>query len=387
MESAEAVLRFLESVGRRSEAEYWLAVFREMPKEQFAVIAVGANVARIALDAVVLHLRFLADLGLYPVVVLGLFDTGEADEHAARIARRLGKVDVATEVLTAFATPSYESAREACRAGRIPVVAFGASEAPTVEARFDLLGGLLSDLGTRKLIFLHRAGGLRERGALLPLVNLVTDHDRLLASPELTRREKQMLVQVRKLVLERLTHKMGAAVTSPLNLLRELFTGKGAGTLLRRGSVVTRHATLAEIDREKMRALLQSSFGRAPSDAFFERPLGPVYLDEAFRGAAIVCPTPDGAYLSKFAVEAQAQGEGLGRDLWDALTAEHRTLFWRSRAGNPIAEWYTKLCDGLVRRGEWTVYFLGVPPERIADVVAWTLAQPDDLPTTPPSQP
>ena len=42
---AEVVLRFLESVGRRSEAEFYVELFRKVPKESFAAISVDANVA------------------------------------------------------------------------------------------------------------------------------------------------------------------------------------------------------------------------------------------------------------------------------------------------------------------------------------------------------
>ena len=71
MDAAEAVLRFLESTNRRGEAEVYLQLFRAEAKERFACIAVNAQVAKVALDAVIVDLRFLATLGLTPVVVLG----------------------------------------------------------------------------------------------------------------------------------------------------------------------------------------------------------------------------------------------------------------------------------------------------------------------------
>ena len=40
-DAAGVVLTFLESVGRRSEAELYLKLFRELPKESFAIIAPG----------------------------------------------------------------------------------------------------------------------------------------------------------------------------------------------------------------------------------------------------------------------------------------------------------------------------------------------------------
>ena len=75
----------------------------------------------------------------------------------------------------------------------------------------------------------------------------------------------------------------------------------------------------------------------------------------------------------------QAQGEGIGRDLWQAMTSEHRTLFWRARKDNPIRSWYEQQCDGRMLSGGWIVYTIGVPPEKFADVIAFALAQPQDF--------
>src|SRR6478736_356081 len=99
MDPADVVLRFLESLGRRSEADFYLTLFRAEPKERFAAISVDANVARYATEAVTLDLRFLASLGLFPVVVLGLFDSKEAKEHGTRIKRRLERAGVPATIL------------------------------------------------------------------------------------------------------------------------------------------------------------------------------------------------------------------------------------------------------------------------------------------------
>jgi acetylglutamate kinase len=380
----EVVLRFLESVGRRSEAEFYLSLFRAEPKEQFAAISVDANVARHATEAVVLHLRFLANLGLTPLVVLGLFEPTDAPDHAARIVKKLVKAGVAAELVADDAT----AIARAARAGTLPVLAYAPENgdasppraAAAVDARFARLGALLSGLSTRKLLFLHRPGGLRQRATLVPLVNLSADVPSLLASRELSRKERAMVIQSRRLVEELVPHKLLVAVTSPLNLFRELFTVKGAGTLLRRGAALTRHPSLAGLDRERLRALLASAFGRPPVDEFFDRPVSQVYLVDGYRGAAVLLNTPLGAYLSKFAVDREAQGEGLGRDLWDQLAADHPKVYWRARAANPICEWYGKLADGLHKSGEWIVFWRGLPPQSLAEAIAWTLDQPVDIP-------
>jgi acetylglutamate kinase len=379
-DKADVVLRFLESVGRRAESEFYVQLFRREPKERFAALSIDANVARHALDVVALHLKFLADLGLAPVVLLGLFEPTDAPEHAARLLRRLARNGVTA---AAVAPEDVSALTASCRAGVIPVVAFGAAQGASVVARFDVLGALLGALGTPKLIFLHRPGGLRQREVLVPLVNVSTDLPALLASRELSRKERAIVAQASRLI-EGARHKLLVTVTSPLNLLRELFTVKGAGTLLRRGVRVLRAEGYADIDRGRIEALIASSFGRAPVPEFFARPVRRIYLEEQYRGCAIVTDAPWGVYLTKFATDREARGEGIARDLWEVLRDEHPAIFWRARANNPINEWYTKLADGLLKTPGWWVFWVGVPTTSVPEMAAWALAQPVDLPAPAP---
>jgi hypothetical protein len=404
VEHAEVVHRFLESVGRRGDADFYLALFRAIEKERFAAIVLDADVAREAREAVVHDLRVLATLSLSPVVLLGLFEPATAADAAARLERRLARVRVpAVKFATAPGDDggvASHAARvaEAARSGTIPIVPVTdapahesssssssppapGSRAAALGARFERAGALLASLGTRKLIFLRRAGGLKQHGALVPLVNLTTEYAELAASRELAHKERTLLAQARRLVFELVPQPLLVSVTSPLDLFRELFTVKGAGTLMRRGAVIQRHTGFSALDVARLRALLTSSFGRPPRDDFFARPVSRVLLEEGYRGAAIVAHTPLGVeYLSKFAVEREAQGEGIGRDLWDALTADCRTFFWRARAQNPIGEWYARVCDGLVRTPAWHVYWKGLTVERVPEAVGYALAQPEDLP-------
>jgi len=86
---ADVVLTFLESVGRRAEAELYLRLFRQLSKESFALIAPGAQVLRDGTGALVEQIRFLADLDLFAPIVLGLFDAGSMAVPAERVARRI----------------------------------------------------------------------------------------------------------------------------------------------------------------------------------------------------------------------------------------------------------------------------------------------------------
>lgn len=382
MDPSDAILRFLDSVGRRSEAEFYLNLFRAESKESFATLVVEPAVLRHALDAVFLNLRFLHGLGLVPVVSLGLYRPGPyAGDNAERLARRLARVDVPAVIHPAGPRNLAALVTKSARAGQIPIVPYLTGDAGDVAIRFEALGQLADALKTRKIIFLARRGGLRLRGSDsdVPIVNLATDYDAMVASRGLTPKQLFLLAYARHLIVDLVAHRMLVSVTSPLSLLRDLFTVKGAGTLIKRGTKIAVFNSFAEVDRERLDGLLVSSFSRTLRDGFFSRDVSRIYLEENYRGAALVRETPLGAYLCKFAVDREAQGEGMGRDLWQLVTNDHPTLFWRARPGNAITSFYLQQCDGMARFADWHVYWKGMPNERIADAISYALSAPVDF--------
>jgi hypothetical protein len=391
LHAPDTLSRFLWSIGKRAEAEFYLGLFRTEAKERFATIAVDGPVMTHALDALVVDLRFLSELGLVPIVILGLLDAGDAARHAAALTRALEGAPVPARLVTPLtastdlesgvrgASALAEAARSTAREGFIPIIPFDAASTGTGAERFETLGALIDELQTRKLIFLQRRGGLAVDGQPVGIVELNADLASLVTSTEVSRKQKTILNGVKRL-LDRLAHPCTFAITSPLDLLRELFTTSGAGTLVRRAARIERHADYTRIDTTRLRAMLESAFNRPLSPGFLDRPVSGIYLEEQYRGVAMVMETSLGAYMSKFAVERQAQGEGIGKDVWSALIADHATVFWRSRAANPVNAWYTKQCDGMARSGVWQVFWRGVPPTQIPEAIAFALDQPKDFP-------
>ena len=214
--------------------------------------------------------------------------------------------------------------------------------------------------------------------ALAVDLEFLAELDELLAPGALSDPHRHLLERARVLV-DGVPHALGVAVTSPLDLLRELFTVRGAGTLVRRGTQVASHRDLAAVDRARLAELVEAAFGRPLRADFWARPIERVYVAGDYRGAAVVSPTSEGAYLTKLAVDAPARGEGIGRDLWRALTRDYPTFYWRARADNPIASWYQEQCDGMVKRGAWRVYWRGLEPARIPAAVAAAEASPVDF--------
>jgi acetylglutamate kinase len=264
----------------------------------------------------------------------------------------------------------------AARGGSIPLLA---APQGNEDARLASLGRLLSALNTHKLIFLGPLGGLRLHGQRVSVVNLAADYAALVANPEFDATQRRLLHASHRLMFELVSHPLLVAMTSPLNLLHELFTVKGAGTLLRRGAPITRHEGYAGVDLHRLTSLIEDSFGRPLNPDLFSRPLAHAYIEKDYRGAALVLRTPLGGYLSKFAVTREAQGEGVGQDLWSALVNDYPALVWRARSSNPIRVWYERQCHGRFETGAFIVYVRGLDPQQIPDAIAFALAQPADF--------
>ncbi len=386
----EIIQRFLESVGQKADVDLYLKLFRAQSKESFAIIAADAQIVRSALDPFHFDLRILAGLGLHPIVLLGLFDARDADRQAQRVYEWLEEDQVPARVIPAGSNLSTEvvaTIHDATVASTIPLVSLEGAKDATTEERFGHLQSLAAQLQTRKIVFLSASSGLEREGApSISLVNLARDYERLLGKGNLSRRHNTLLRQV-KTLLDRLPQRMNVAVVNPLQLLRELFTVNGAGTLIRKGSHIETHKTFDTVDRPRLRALIESAFGRPLIDAgALEHTTRSLYLEENYLGAALVSASPVASYLTKFAVERQAQGEGIGGDLWAALVRDHPCVFWRARPSNPITPWYAKQCDGLARFAEWHVFWRALPPAKIESAISYALAAPNDFqtPQAPP---
>ena len=350
------VVRFLASVGRPAEAELYLSLFRAERPESFALIAVDAEVTGVAAEALAVDLEFLAELGLSPVVALA---SGAQADHLAAWLGEAGHAERAAP----------DGAAAIARAGRIPLVTAPADGVPPLAAA----------LASRKVVLVGPHGGLARGGEPLSIVDVAAEYDELTAPGALPAPQAALLARARALI-DAAPHPTTVAITTPLELLRELFTVRGAGTLVRRGAAIEVHRGWGGLDRARLAVLIEAAFGgRRLRPSFWDRAPDRVYLAGDYRGAAVVEKTPHGPYLSKLAVGTAARGEGIGRDLWRALARDHRTLTWRSRAGNPIAPWYQEQCDGMAKLGVWHVYWRGLAPADIPAALAAASAAPVDL--------
>lgn len=411
-QTRQAIVRLLSSMTGAKEIAQYLKRFAQLDARRFAVVKVGGAVLRDDLEALTSSLAFLQQVGLTPIVVHGAGPQLDAELAAAGIAKRnidglratppdalaivrrvllaenlklvaaLRASDArATSIVSGVFEAQYldrekyglvgkvvrvhpESLEASLHAHSIPVIA-SLGETPegqilNINADF-AANELVRALAPYKIVFLTQTGGLLDgAGRIIDSINLCSEYEHLLAQPWLHSGMRVKIEQIAQL-LEHLPSTSSVSITRPAELARELFTHKGSGTLVRRGEKIHTHTSWRALDLQRLRALIESSFGRTLVPDYFERTrLHRAYVSEQYRAAVVLTREDAGTYLDKFAVLEQAQGEGLGRAVWQVMRAENPSLFWRSRASNPANDFYFVEADGHQRSGDWKLFWYGI---------------------------
>ena len=428
----DIIVKLLTNIGSRKEVEQYLRHYAGEDSQKFAVVKVSGGILERGLDSLASSLTFLHRVGLHPIVVHGagpqltraLEEAGVANDRVdglrvttpevLEIARRVFqrenlKLADALEALGTRARPTTSGVFEArrvddprlglvgevvriddaaitssLRAGLLPILA-PLGETPQgqiLNVNADVAARELAlAVSSHKIIFLTEVGGLLDAdNQLISAINLEEDFDDLLKQPWLHSGMRLKLIEIEKL-LRRLPRTSSVSITSPDHLAKELFTHGGAGTLVRLGERVARYDDFASVDRERLRALLESCFGRHLDEDYFtaKRPYR-IFLADSYRATAIFTKEEGVPYLDKFAVTTEAQGEGIGGSMWQHMRREIPCFFWRARANNPINAWYAQKSDGAYKTDTWTVFWCGTRDfAQIRACVERALAMPATL--------
>ncbi|MEI8205612.1 MAG: hypothetical protein WCG03_01920 [Kiritimatiellales bacterium] len=349
---------FLDSIGRREEYEFYLNKFQAAGTDCFALLVPDLESLEQGAEALAFDLKFLLKLGLRPAVILCGTDAGAKwnllkDNSLFELTEfpNIGKRKAGIPVFVEGNVQTLESLLQKVPAlGPEPTGERGSANA---EQR---------PKGVAKRVHFIRAGG-----------GLSTEYY-YVQKPgiELLPEDKAMADTAGALLEARPgTH---ISVTSSINLLKEIFTVKGAGTVFRRGSTILS----GKADPKRALALLEESFGKKPKPGVLAD-VTQIYFEENYRGAALLEQKPEGLYLSKFAVGPEARGEGLAQELWDEVCKNHPAFFWRSRKGNPVNQWYDRHADGRHTAGDWIVFWRGMDAPSIPGLIAFCVSRPADF--------
>ncbi len=411
-QTRQTIVRLLSSMAGAKEISQYLKRFSQLDAARFALVKVGGAVLRDDLDALTSSLAFLQDVGLTPIVIHGAGPQLDEELSAAgiqkqtvnglrvttpqalAIVRRVFhaqnlKLVEALQAQDARATSIVSGVFEADYLDRdtyglvvevkqvdlAPIYAsLQAGSIPVIASLGETVGGqilnvnadfaaneLVQVLQPYKIVFLTGTGGLLDGdGNVIDSINLSTEYDALMAQPWINGGMRVKIEQIKQL-LDALPLSSSVSITRPEELAKELFTHKGSGTLVRRGERVMQATRWEELDTDRLRTLIESAFGRTLVPHYFERTaLHRAYVSENYRAAVILTEEDGLPYLDKFAVLDDAQGEGLGRAVWQLMREAQPRLFWRSRHGNPVNAFYDAEADGSVKQARWRTYWYGL---------------------------
>jgi len=410
-QTRQTIVRLLSSMGGAKEISQYLKRFSQLDAARFAVVKVGGAVLRDDLDSLTSSLAFLQDVGLTPIVIHGAGPQLDAELAAAGIekktidglrvtspealaivrrvfhAQNLKLVEAlqagdarATSIVSGVFEADYLDREryglvgEVKRVDLAPIQAsLQAGSIPVIASLGETIGGqilnvnadfaaneLVQVLQPYKIVFLTGTGGLLDAdGKVIDSINLSTEYDHLMAQPWIEGGMRVKIEQIKDL-LDGLPLASSVSITKPAELAKELFTHKGSGTLVRRGERVLEASDWDAFDLTRLRGLIDSAFGRKLLPDYFETTkLHRAYVSENYRAAVILTSEEAGIYLDKFAVLDEAQGEGLGRAVWQVMREQNPTLFWRSRHGNAVNPFYYAESDGCIKQDKWKVYWYG----------------------------
>ena len=346
---------FLDSIGRREEYEFYLQKFQSADTACFALLVPDLESLDKGVEALAFDLHFLISLGLKPAVVLCGPDA-EAKWALLRGNPLFEEAEFPTIGKNEKSVPVFFQWLEKL----IPMVG-----PEPLGGRGSANAGQRPKGVAKRVYFIRAAGGF--------------DADYYYtqkANPLELSEEEQALADTAAALLEARpgTH---ISVTSPMNLLEEIFTVKGAGTVFRKGSTII-SPDFQTLKKSKLLVLLEESFRKTPRPDAVDA-VTKIYLEEDYRGAVMLEEQPEGLYLAKFAVGPEARGEGLAQELWAEVCENHPAFFWRSRTGNPVNQWYDRQADGYTTAGDWQIFWRGMSADSLPGLIAFCETREPDF--------
>jgi acetylglutamate kinase len=370
----QTVIRSLSAVGALQEAQFYAELFAAQAPERFALVVLDPRCLKNPLlEALVSDLRILADLGLTPVLLVGAMESDATSNkfQTQRLHMALDAAGVRSIKLNMATYALIEEVKTRCKQSRMPILEM------TDNKKAPDLQKLITLLNPAKVIFLQPSGGISRKGERIPVINI--DAEKAFANTDvLTQGQDNFVKKAKALIALR-----GAAsvyiMASPLNLLAELFTTKGSGTMIRSGATFTRINSYAKIDRKAVEESMESAFEKPLNPQFFQQKISDGFIETAYRGGAIFTQASGLNYLSKFWVVKEARGEGIARDIWEAAVAEIPVFYWRSRMENPFNDWYLRNCDGMQIIKGWRVFWKGLSAPQVSEAITAASRAPEDF--------
>ncbi len=402
----EMLVKFLEKAGENSEFKLFHSMYKSLPAGKFAVVKVSGETLEKHLDEIAEDLAFLNKLGICPIVVHGAGSTldkmlpctkkvdgvrftSKADmktvkkvfnklstELVGKIVEKGGNAEHIEGVFECEALKGFGYAgkiksltlstiEKTVEKNAVPIISpIGKKDGVEFNINADTAAKeIIKAVQPKKFILVTETGGILDKNnKLLPFINL--------SSKDAFDNISGGMLQKVKEIKEFLDSGIECAVviTSAENMLKEIFTVKGSGTLVKSHAIILSQG-FNDLNKSKLKGLLEDAFGKKLAEGYFEDEAKEVLYQKDCEAVAIIKEANELPYLDKFAVAKHCQGTGLGKSLWEELDKKYSKLVWRALACNGANSFYDKQCDGFVKKGKWKVYWKGLCEKEIMQSV------------------
>ena len=417
-----AVINILSNIGSKREVEQYLSQFSSVSSQRFAVIKVGGAILRDHLDNLCEALRRLNYMGLYPIIVHGagpqlnkLLEAAGVDvenrweggiritdgktlgvarklflEENLKLVESLEALDVRARPITSGVLTAQYLDKEkyefvgritevnkkpieaAINDGFLPVIpSMGETvDGQVLNVNADMTAGALAEaIQPLKIVYLSEQGGLfnKETGKKISAINLDEEYEYYMSQSWVKYGTRLKIKELNELLLK-LPRSSSVAIIHPDNLEKELFTHKGAGTLLRRGDKLHIAMSLSDFpDLQRLRSVLKRNREGADAETVLDRFLQQLesrpfkaYWDERMEALAVVLPPVQGsslAQLATYTITKSAWLTNLTDNIFQNLKRDFPKLFWTVKQDDENLAWFFAQADGSLNNGKGDVLF------------------------------
>jgi len=233
-------------------------------------------------------------------------------------------------------------------------------------------GAVARGMESLKVIYLSEKGGLyhgvtKQR---ISAINLDEEYEGLLKESWVKYGTRLKIKEMKEL-LDDLPGASSVAILHPNQLVRELFTDNGAGTLIRRGSKLRTATSLEQVgDIGKFKEVLvrDRESPEAPRvieryvDGLKSRPFK-AYYDDSMECLGIVLPPQNGnsiAQLATFTTTKEGWLKNMTDNVFQNLKKEFPQLMWTVDQKDENLTWFFERADGSYSRGGEVLFWYGV---------------------------
>ncbi|KAF9194693.1 hypothetical protein BGZ51_007920 [Haplosporangium sp. Z 767] len=422
----ETITKLLYNIGSRKEVEQYLRHFSSVESQKFAVIKVGGAVLTDELDTLASAITFLNRVGLYPIVLHGagpqlnklLEQAGVVpdyhdgiritDDKTLEIARKVFmaenlKLVEALEKMGTRARPlpggvftaqyldkdkygfvgkitgvNKEVIEASIRAGALPILT-SLAETPAgqiLNVNADVAAGELARvLEPLKIVYLNEKNGLYngDTGKKIDVINLDEEYEELLKEPWVKYGTKLKIKEIKEL-LDHLPRTSSVAIISAGHLHKELFTDSGAGTLIRRGFKLFHHNSLDQLDKDRLRKIMEKEDPEIKSGAVSvssylhqlenSKAGFKAYGDEPYEVLAVVKNDDESGTgvpkLDKFVATKAAVLNNVTDNVWALLSKDYPSLTWTVDENDANKGWHFDKAEGSFTKNGKTLFWKGL---------------------------